>query len=59
MLKFSKLISSESKNIVKDDNNEYLGIIHLLKWPMYYGTRGPKSRKLLLLYNESIPKQGQ
>jgi hypothetical protein len=30
MLKFSKLISSNSKNIVKD-NSEYLGIFHLLK----------------------------
>jgi hypothetical protein len=31
MLKFSKIISFKSKNIVKD-NNEYLGIFHLLKW---------------------------
>jgi hypothetical protein len=30
MLKFSKIISSKSKNIVKD-NGEYLGIFHLLK----------------------------
>jgi hypothetical protein len=30
MLKFSKLISSKSKSIVKD-NSEYLGIFHLLK----------------------------
>jgi len=30
MLKFSKIISSKSKNIVKD-NSEYLGIFHLLK----------------------------
>jgi len=34
MLKFSKIISSESKNIVKD-NSEYLGILHLLKWINY------------------------
>jgi hypothetical protein len=31
MLKFSKIISFKSKNIVKD-NSEYLGIFHLLKW---------------------------
>jgi hypothetical protein len=31
MLKFSKMIFSKSKNIVKD-NSEYLGILHLLKW---------------------------
>jgi hypothetical protein len=31
MLKFSKMISSKSKNIVKH-NNEYLEIFHLLKW---------------------------
>jgi len=31
MLKFSKTISSKSKNIVKE-NNEYLGIFHFLKW---------------------------
>jgi len=42
MLKFSKLISSKSKKIVKD-NNEYLRIFHLLKWT----NRGPKSLKLL------------
>jgi hypothetical protein len=30
-LKFSKIISYESNNIVKD-NSEYLGLIHLLKW---------------------------
>jgi hypothetical protein len=30
LLKFSKFISSKSKNIVKD-NNEYLEIFHLLK----------------------------
>jgi hypothetical protein len=30
MLKFSKIISSKSKIIVKD-NSEYLGIFHLLK----------------------------
>jgi hypothetical protein len=30
MLKFSKIISSKSKNIVKD-NSEYLGIFHFLK----------------------------
>ncbi len=30
-LKFSEIISSKSKNIVKD-NNEYLGIFHLLNW---------------------------
>jgi hypothetical protein len=30
MLKFSKIISSKSKNIVKD-NSEYLGIFHVLK----------------------------
>jgi hypothetical protein len=30
VLKFSKIISSKSKNIVKD-NGEYLGIFHLLK----------------------------
>jgi hypothetical protein len=30
-LKFSKIISSKSKNIVKD-NSEYLGIFHSLKW---------------------------
>jgi len=30
MLKFSKIIFFKSKNIVKD-NNEYLGISHLLK----------------------------
>jgi hypothetical protein len=30
-LKFSEIISSKSKNIVKD-NNEYLQIFHLLKW---------------------------
>jgi hypothetical protein len=30
MVKFSKNILSKSKNIVKD-NNEYLGIFHLLK----------------------------
>jgi hypothetical protein len=30
MLKFSKIISSKSKNIVKD-TSEYLGIFHLLK----------------------------
>jgi hypothetical protein len=30
MLKFSKIISSKSKTIVKD-NNEYLRIFHLLK----------------------------
>jgi hypothetical protein len=32
----SKIISSKSKNIVKE-NSEYLGIFHLLKWPWYYG----------------------
>jgi hypothetical protein len=31
MLKFSKIISSELKNIVKD-NGKYLGILHLFKW---------------------------
>jgi hypothetical protein len=31
MLKFSKIISYNSKNIVKE-NSEYLGIFHLLKW---------------------------
>jgi hypothetical protein len=31
MLKFSKIISSKSKNIVKQ-NNGYLRIFHLLKW---------------------------
>jgi hypothetical protein len=31
MFKFLKIISSKSKNIVKDDS-EYLGIFHLLKW---------------------------
>jgi hypothetical protein len=31
MLKFSKIIRSKSKDIVKE-NNEYLGIFHLLKW---------------------------
>jgi hypothetical protein len=31
MLKFSNIIFSKSKNIVKD-NSEYLGIFHLLKW---------------------------
>jgi len=31
MLKFSKIIFSKSKNIVKD-NSEYLEIFHLLKW---------------------------
>jgi hypothetical protein len=31
MLKFSKIISSKSKNIVKDDS-EYLGIFYLFKW---------------------------
>ncbi len=31
MLKFSKTISFESKNIVKE-NSEYLGIFHFLKW---------------------------
>jgi len=30
MLKFNKTISSKSKNIVKE-NNEYLGIFHLMK----------------------------
>jgi hypothetical protein len=30
-LKISKMISSKSKNIVKD-NSEYLWIFHLLKW---------------------------
>jgi hypothetical protein len=30
MLQFKKIISSESKNIVKE-NSEYLGIFHLLK----------------------------
>jgi hypothetical protein len=30
MLKFSKIISSKSNNIVKD-NSENLGILHLLK----------------------------
>jgi hypothetical protein len=30
MLKFSKIISSKSKNIVKE-NSKYLGIYHLLK----------------------------
>jgi hypothetical protein len=30
MLKFSKIISSKSKNIVKE-NSEYLGIFYLLK----------------------------
>jgi hypothetical protein len=30
MLKISKIISSKSKSIVKD-NGEYLGIFHLLK----------------------------
>ncbi len=31
MLKFSKIISSKSKNMVKD-NSEYFGIFYLLKW---------------------------
>jgi hypothetical protein len=31
MLEFSKIIRSKSKDIVKE-NNEYLGIFHLLKW---------------------------
>jgi hypothetical protein len=31
MLKFSKITSSKSKNIVKD-NSEYLKIFHLLDW---------------------------
>jgi hypothetical protein len=31
MLKFSKINSSKSKNIVKD-NSEYFGIFYLLKW---------------------------
>jgi hypothetical protein len=31
MLKISKIISSKSKKIVKE-NSEYLGIFHLLKW---------------------------
>jgi hypothetical protein len=34
MLKFSKIIFSKSKNIVKD-NSEYLGIFHLLKWVFF------------------------
>jgi hypothetical protein len=31
MLRFSKNISSKSKNVVKD-NSEYLGKFYLLKW---------------------------
>ncbi len=31
IFKIFKIISSNSKNIVKD-NSEYLGIFHLLKW---------------------------
>jgi hypothetical protein len=30
MLKFSKIISFKSKNIVKE-NSEYLGVLHVLK----------------------------
>jgi hypothetical protein len=35
MLKFSKIISSESQSIAKD-NSAYLRILHMLKWKINY-----------------------